>query len=127
MTTLPQYKNYMVEDYTVEYDSRKNYENLDLHIYLDIKLRERKYPTLEEFMNTYMKEVPISREVDGEDKYTSILVYKGKLYPRSPDMLFRFRNYKVHRCYHGRINRGTRQEPSYYRSPCTYVIFLKKD
>lgn len=109
MTTLPQYKNYMVEDYTVEYDSRKNYDNLDLHIYLDIRLKERKYPTLEEFMNTYMKGIPESTKIDGENKYTSILVYKSELYSRSPDTMFKFRNYKVHRCYYDRINLGTKQ------------------
>ena len=124
MTTLPQYKNYMVEDYTVEYDSRKNYDNLDLHIYLDIKLKERKYPTLEEFMNTYMKDIPTSADFDGESRYTSLLVYKGELYPRSPDMLFKFRNYKVHKCYKDRLNFGTIKEPRY--SPFVYVIFLKK-
>lgn len=131
MTTLPQYKNYIVEDYTVEYDSRKNYENLDLHIYLDIKLRERKYPTLEEFMNTYMKEVPESEEIheccsafrEGEEVYTSVLVYKGKTYPRKPDNMFKFRHYKVHRCYYGRHNFSTREDPRY--GPSAYFIFLK--
>lgn len=124
MTTLPQYKNYMVEDYTVEYDSRKNYDNLDLHIYLDIRLKERKYPTLEEFMNTYMKGIPESTKIDGENKYTSILVYKSELYSRSPDTMFKFRNYKVHRCYYDRINLGTKQNPCYTSK--AYVIFLKK-
>lgn len=124
MTTLPQYKNYIVDDYTVEYDSRKNYDDLNLHIYLDIRLKERTYPTLEEFMNTYLKDVPESTVIDDRDKYTSILVYKGETYPRSPDMLFKFRHYKVHKCYRGQVNFGTRQEPR--RSHCLYVIFLRK-
>lgn len=123
-TTLPQYKNYIVDDYTVEYDSRKNYDDLNLHIYLDIKLKERTYPTLEEFMNTYLKDVPVSEDIDGEDKYTSMLIYKGEPYPRSPDMLFKFRNYKVHKCYRGQVNFGTKKESRL--THWMYVIFLRK-
>lgn len=130
MTTLPQYKNCIVDDYTVEYDSRKNYDDLNLHIYLDIKLRERTYPTLEEFMDTYLKDVPSSRKNEycsaireGEEIYTSVLVYKGETYARSPDNMFKFRHYKVHRCYRGEVNYGTWKEPNY--GPLMYVIFLK--
>jgi hypothetical protein len=136
-TTLSQYKNYIVDDYTVEYDSRKNYDDLNLHIYLDIRLKERTYPTLEEFMNTYLKDVPDTQKDGDEEYFTSIIVYKGEIYRRSPDMLFKFRHYKVHKCYHGKIDlfayhRYTPKESPYdpvyipRYTPPMYVIFLRK-
>lgn len=136
-TTLSKFNKYRVADYSVESICEKYYNGVVIHFYLEIKMEERTYPTLEEFMNTYLKDVPYTQKDGDEEYFTSIIVYKGEIYRRSPDMLFKFRHYKVHKCYHGKIDlfayhRYTPKESPYdpvhipRYTPPMYVIFLRK-
>ena len=89
-TTLPQYQDHFVRDYTVEYNCKMSDGNVFTTVYVNVKLEKRYYPTVFEFMDKFVKH-PLFKE-DNSEYY---IVYKKKKYFLTPKVMFKFRNYTV--------------------------------
>ena len=90
-TTLPQYQDHFVRDYTEEYNCQMSDGHVVGTVYVNVELEKRYYPTVLEFVDKFLKQ-PLFK--DDSEYY---IVYKKRRYNLSPENIFKFRSYSIRR------------------------------